>query len=310
MPHRSASQRIAAPTQSMIATGAGSRTSVSNVPSKIGPTRIAGIVAIAIGTLLLRSYGPRVRIGRLLAVTPTVTAAEARDLAASGTRRYVRVDGRLEADEEFPDEHGRPLVLRRRRIEARLRGGWSILDEQVQAVPFRLREGLDELGVDAPSLDEGLVTLAKESSGTAAEVADRLPARLPPETPIRLRIEQLSSVEHASVLGMPAVGTDGSLLMTRGMGRPLVVCTLERDDAMRVLADGRRARPIAAAIAFARLRRLYFGAPDPKGGAVENGPRFFGQATCHHRPEVYGGIGESESAALLRGFFAAQLFNF
>ena len=49
----------------------------------------------------------------------------------------------------------------------------------------------------------------------------------------------------------------------------------------------------AAAIAFARLRRLYFGAGDPKGGAVEHGPRFFGQATCHHRPEVYGGIGEN-----------------
>ena len=211
----------------------------------------AGIVAIAIGTLFLRSYGPRVRIGRLLAVTPSVTLAEARDVAASGARRYVRVEGRLDADEEFPDEHGRPLVLRRRRIEARLRGGWSILDEQIQAVPFRLREGLDELGVDATSLDEGLVTLAKESIGTAAEVADRLPARLPPKTPVRLRIEQLSSVEHAAVLGMPAVGADGSVLMTRGMGRPLVVCTLERDEAMRVLADGRRARPIAAAIALA-----------------------------------------------------------
>ncbi len=59
----------------------------------------------------------------------------------------------------------------------------------------------------------------------------------------------------------------------------------------------------AGAIAFARLRRLYFGAADAKGGAVENGVRFFDSATCHHRPEVYGGIGESESAALLRGFF-------
>ncbi|MBZ0230608.1 MAG: nucleoside deaminase [Bauldia sp.] len=59
----------------------------------------------------------------------------------------------------------------------------------------------------------------------------------------------------------------------------------------------------AAAISFARIRRLYFGAPDPKGGAVEHGPRFFTQPTCHHAPEVYGGIGESEAAALLRGFF-------
>ena len=62
----------------------------------------------------------------------------------------------------------------------------------------------------------------------------------------------------------------------------------------------------AAAISFARVRRLYFGAPDPKGGAVENGPRFFAQATCHHAPEVYGGIRESEAAALLRRFFAER----
>ena len=62
----------------------------------------------------------------------------------------------------------------------------------------------------------------------------------------------------------------------------------------------------AAAMSFARIRRLYFGTADAKGGAVENGVRFFSAATCHHRPEVYGGIGESESAALLREFFQAR----
>lgn len=60
----------------------------------------------------------------------------------------------------------------------------------------------------------------------------------------------------------------------------------------------------AAAISFARIRRLYFGASDRKTGAVEHGPRFFGQSTCHHAPEVYGGIGETEAAALLTAFFA------
>lgn len=62
----------------------------------------------------------------------------------------------------------------------------------------------------------------------------------------------------------------------------------------------------AAAVSFARIRRLYYGAADPKGGAVENGVRFFAAATCHHRPEVYGGIGEEESAGLLRAFFAGK----
>ncbi|MGE3066426.1 MAG: nucleoside deaminase [Hyphomicrobiaceae bacterium] len=62
----------------------------------------------------------------------------------------------------------------------------------------------------------------------------------------------------------------------------------------------------AAAISFARVRRLYFGAADPKGGAVENGSRFFSSPTCHHAPEVYGGLAEQASAALLRSFFAAR----
>ncbi len=59
----------------------------------------------------------------------------------------------------------------------------------------------------------------------------------------------------------------------------------------------------AGAISFARIRRLYFAASDPKGGAVEHGPRFFAQTTCHHAPEIYGGLRESEAAGLLRDFF-------
>ena len=62
----------------------------------------------------------------------------------------------------------------------------------------------------------------------------------------------------------------------------------------------------AGALSFARIRRLYYGASDPKGGAVESGVRFFSAATCHHRPDVYGGIGEREAAALLREFFAER----
>lgn len=62
----------------------------------------------------------------------------------------------------------------------------------------------------------------------------------------------------------------------------------------------------AAAMALARLRRLYFGAYDPKGGGVEHGPRIFAQPTCHHRPEVIGGVEESAAGALLRRFFAER----
>jgi tRNA(adenine34) deaminase len=62
----------------------------------------------------------------------------------------------------------------------------------------------------------------------------------------------------------------------------------------------------AAAISFARIRRLYYGAADAKGGAVESGVRFFASPTCHHRPEVYGGIGETAAALLLKDFFQAR----
>jgi tRNA(adenine34) deaminase len=62
----------------------------------------------------------------------------------------------------------------------------------------------------------------------------------------------------------------------------------------------------AAAISFARIRRLYYGAADPKGGAVDSGVRFFASKTCHHVPEVYSAVGESGSATLLREFFKAR----
>jgi tRNA(adenine34) deaminase len=62
----------------------------------------------------------------------------------------------------------------------------------------------------------------------------------------------------------------------------------------------------AAAISFARIRRLYYGAADPKGGAVEHGPRYFTQAVCHHTPEVIGGMGETKAAILLRAFFRGK----
>ncbi|WP_320200843.1 nucleoside deaminase [Agrobacterium sp. rho-13.3] len=62
----------------------------------------------------------------------------------------------------------------------------------------------------------------------------------------------------------------------------------------------------AAAISFARIRRLYYGANDPKGGAVESGVRFFNQPTCHHAPEVYSGLAETESGEILRAFFQGK----
>ena len=70
--------------------------------------------------------------------------------------------------------------------------------------------------------------------------------------------------------------------------------------------DARALRQCAGAIALARIRRLYYGAADPKGGAVESGARFFALPTRHHRPEVYGGLAEAEASSLLKEFFRAR----
>jgi hypothetical protein len=204
----------------------------------------AGVVALGIGGLVLRTFGPRYRVGRLLATTPRVSIADALELAASGRPRYVRVDGRIDADDEFEDADHRPLVFRRTRLETRTGRNWQAFEDHRQTVPFDIREGLDSIGVDADALDAGLVVVRRESVGVAADVADRIDPAVSPDTPVRMRVDQVSSVEHAIVLGVPlpadrtAAGGPAAR-MTAGLGRPLVLTVLEPPEAMRVLgADG------------------------------------------------------------------------
>jgi hypothetical protein len=209
-----------------------------------------GLVALAIGVAILRTFGANYRVGRLLAVAPQVTVAQARALA-SGPARFVAVRGRIDSEAEFEDEHHRPLVLRRVRIELGDRGRWTTIDEQRQAVDFEVREGLDAIGVDHPALTTGLVVIPRESVGTAADAIDRVPDGTPPSTPLRLRVEQVSSVEHATVAGVPTLDpTSGEIRMTAGLGRPLILTTLERDEAMRVLTAEAPRRPMLAAVAI------------------------------------------------------------
>jgi hypothetical protein len=208
-----------------------------------------GIALLVAAWLSLRSLGPRFRIGRLLASTPRVTVAEALALADNGTQRYVRVDGRIDSDAEFEDPDHRPLVLRRTRIQERMTSGWRTLEDDRQQVPFEIREGLDGIGVDGAQLDQGLVVVPRESAGTAAELGERV-AELAATTPVRIRIEQVSTVEHATVLGVP-VRKNGVVTLTAGLGRPLVLTTLEEREAMRLLAEARPTAPRIAAVLFA-----------------------------------------------------------
>jgi hypothetical protein len=210
-----------------------------------------GFVALLVGVAILRSFGPNYRVGRLLAVTPVVTVAEARALAG-GPPRYVAVRGRIDAEDAFEDEAHRPLVFRRTRLQTGGGTRWTTIDEQREVIDFGVREGLDAIGIDHESFGPGLVVIPRESTGSAADVPDRVPAGLPPTAPIRLRIEQLSAVEHAHVAGVPSVRAGGGEpWMTAGLGRPLILTTLERDEAMRILASDAPRRPLAAAIALA-----------------------------------------------------------
>ena len=140
------------------------------------------------------------------------------------------------------------------------------------------------------ALDQARAAAAAGEVPVGAVLVESRTGRILAET--RNRIEELSDpTAHAEILairaGAVALGSprlpDCDLYVTL---EPCPMC--------------------AAAIAFARLRRVYYGAGDAKGGAVDHGVRLFDQPSCHHRPEVYGGIGESEAATLLREFFQVR----
>jgi hypothetical protein len=210
----------------------------------------AGLIALVAGVLVLRTYGPRYRVGRLLATTPDVTVAQARGIAA-GPPRYVRIQGRIDAEDEFEDEHHRPLVFRRTQFQLQRNRRWETFEDDRKRVPFEIREGLDSIAIDDGALDAGLVVIPRESVGTAADIGDRIPAGTAPATPARLWIEQVSSVEHAIAAGVPVLDATGTPRLTAGLGRPLVMTTLEPTEAMRVLGEGDRTRPLVAVLCLA-----------------------------------------------------------
>ena len=145
--------------------------------------------------------------------------------------------------------------------------------------------------------------------------------RYPLPEPMRLALDEARAAAAAGEVPVGAVVTkDGAVL---GTGRNRMRADKDPTAHAEMVAMRAAARALgdwrldgcdlwvtlepcamcAGAIALARVARLYFAAADPKGGAVVNGPRLFTQPTCHHAPEIYPGIGESEAAELLRGFF-------
>lgn len=211
---------------------------------------LAGTACLALGWLVLRGFGEGLRIGRALGGAPGRTIEQAIEMARRGDRRYIRVQGRIDADDPFPDESGRPLVLRREVVEAREGSGWRTIASARRQVPFVLRDRSAEIEIDSAAVDEGLVVIRRESEGTAGEIADRFDPPVDPSLPVRYRIDQISAVEHAYAAGRPMLGADGVVRLGPGDGRPLIVTTLEIDEAMRVLGRGRRRRAQVAAVLF------------------------------------------------------------
>ena len=210
---------------------------------------LLGLAALVAGWQLLARLGPRFRVGRLLAAAPQVSLAQAQALAVAGEARYVRIHGRISSDEEFPDEHDRPLVYRRRRLlVADGRGGWTVEGDEREAVPFGVEERGTYIAVDAAALDAGLVVIPREADGRVADLPAELAAGLDPAAASRLLIEQVSAVEHAFVSGVPRVDDGGAVAIGAGLGRPLILTTLEPAAAMRILARSARGRVLLAAL--------------------------------------------------------------
>ncbi|MBI3750368.1 MAG: hypothetical protein HY263_01770 [Chloroflexi bacterium] len=210
---------------------------------------IGAAVALVAGTATLRSLGPGYRIGRLLATARKVPVSDAIAIAdGRAPRRYVAIEGRIDSDDAFEDAHQRPLVLRRTRIEVRTGARWRRVEDSVEAVPFEVNEGLEGIGVDTAALGDGLVVIPRISEGRVADLGDRVPPGFAADAPARATIDQVSSIEHATVIGWPSLGESGRRVMTAGGGRPLVLSVLEPDEAMRVLAHGERLRPRVAAV--------------------------------------------------------------
>jgi hypothetical protein len=217
---------------------------------------VTGSLALAAGIVLLRRTGQAWRLGRLLAAAPSRSLAEVAAMAATGEAAYVRTHGRVSSHEVFPDEDDRPLVFRRRRLQhLRGRRDWETFADDRVAVPFGLEERGHHVAIDESVLGDGLVVVPRVADGVAADLADRglLDDATPgasgmaPHTPVRLRIEEVSAVDHATAVGVPILAPDGRAMLTAGLGRPLIVTTLEADAAMRVLAAGQRTPVVAAA---------------------------------------------------------------
>jgi len=214
-----------------------------------------GVLLLASGALLIalsiwssRRGGTRTRAARLMAGVAPVSPREA---LLVGDGHYLAVSGNIDAAEAFEDESHRPLVYRRERVLIADGATWREVERVVRSVPFVISDGDHSLTIDAAQLGDGLVVIERQWDGSVAELAAAhrdyqnpesaaLVAQLAsaaPTTGARVILEQISTLDRGTAAGL----LRGGALTAGGAGQPLVLTTLDRREALRILGSGQRA---------------------------------------------------------------------
>jgi hypothetical protein len=230
----------------------------------MSPIALIGAALLVIGLLLSRRTDARTRAGQLLAGLSPISPTEALKLAAlrGDSAPYLAIKGSIDAPEIFEDEHHRPLVFRRERVSIADEGGWRVIDTAERSLPFVVSDPSNSISIATADLADGLVVVERRWEGSVAELhaAGReyqrpetaaLVAALATSDPTRgarVGLEQVSNLDRATAAGQLV---DGEL--RAGAGRPLVVTTLERADALRLLGGEARGRLVSSTLALALL---------------------------------------------------------
>lgn len=223
------------------------------------------LLALGVGLITLsvwasRRGGTRARSARLMAGLAPVTPEEA---LLVGEDRYLAVQGSIDAAEAFEDENHRPLVYRRERVLVRGGDIWRELERAVRSVQFFLTSSSASIEIDAEKLGDGLVVIERQWEGSIAELAasgrsfkeaatstlvTELAATAPSLT-ARVVLEQISTLDRGTVVGLLRNGT----MTAGGAGQPLVLTTLDRRDALRILGSEARGSLAVSLLTLAAL---------------------------------------------------------
>ena len=230
----------------------------------MNPIALIGAALIVVGLLLTRRADVRTRAGQLLAGLSPISPTEALHLAAlrGDSAPYLAIKGSIDAPEIFEDENHRPLVFRRERVSIADEGSWRVIDVAVRSLPFFISDASSAISVAAADLADGLVVVERRWEGSVAELHATGREYQSPETAAlvaaiaasdpkrgaRVGLEQISNLDRATAAGQLV---DGEL--RAGVGRPLVVTTLERAEALRLLGGEGRGRLASSTAALALL---------------------------------------------------------